>query len=209
VWARSAFVVPPAWTQASSLPLKPTPHPHVPPNPPQPPRRLLLDPGSSLSAPIAPPSTAGQEDARQVDCPLELRGEADPNGFRRRGGGGEYAGRTAVGAATRCWDGAGCEMRRWGRARARAEAWIPRRHGWGAAARYGDGAWLRDAGMGRAAKCGGWGEGEGRGMDLAAPGMTPRVTAARDAGTGQARLQDAGTGRGEQWLSWWTPSLAS
>jgi hypothetical protein len=29
-------------------------------------------------------------------------------------GGGEYAGRTAVGAAARCWDGAGCEMRGWG-----------------------------------------------------------------------------------------------
>jgi hypothetical protein len=67
-------------------------------------------------------------------------------------GGGEYAGRTAVGAATRCWDGAGCEMRGWGRTM--VEAWIPRRHGWGTAARYGHGAWLRDAGMGRAAKCG-------------------------------------------------------
>jgi hypothetical protein len=154
VWARSASVVPPAWTQASSLPLKPTPHPPAPPNPPQPPRRPLLDPGSSLSAPIVPPSVAGQEDARRVDCPLELRGEAGPNGFCRRGGGrgggGEYTGRTAVGAAARCWDGA---ARCGDGGRARAEAWISRRHGWGAAARYGDGAWLRDAGMGRTAKC--------------------------------------------------------
>jgi hypothetical protein len=67
-------------------------------------------------------------------------------------GGGEYAGRTAVGAAARCWDGAGCEMR-------------------------------------------GWGEGEGGGVDPAAPWMTPLVTTARDAGTGRARLRDAGTGR--------------
>jgi hypothetical protein len=59
-------------------------------------------------------------------------------------GGGEYAGRTVVGAAVRCGDGG----------RARTEAWIPRRHGWGEATRYGDGAWLRDAGMGRATKCG-------------------------------------------------------
>jgi hypothetical protein len=82
----------------------------APPNPPQPPRRPLLDPGSSLSAPIAPPSAAGQEDARWVDCPLELRGEAGPNGFRHRGG-GRGGGRRV--RWQNCGRG-GCEMLGWG-----------------------------------------------------------------------------------------------
>lgn len=45
----------------SSLPLKPTSCPPAQPNPPRPPHRPLLDLGSSLSAPIAPPSTAVKE----------------------------------------------------------------------------------------------------------------------------------------------------
>jgi hypothetical protein len=86
----SSAVVPPAWTQASSLPLKPTSHPPASPNPPWPPHRPLLDPGSSLSEPITPSFAACQEDARWVDSPLELLGEAGPDGRRPgdgRGGG--------------------------------------------------------------------------------------------------------------------------
>jgi hypothetical protein len=80
-------------------------------------------------------------------------------------GGGEYAGRTAVGASARCWDGG----------RARAEAWIPR-----------GGRALRAQGCGDGFGAADW----GRGWKRLRPGMERR----RIAGAARGVLAAGRTG---------------
>jgi hypothetical protein len=76
-------------------------------------------------------------------------------------GGGEYAGRTAVGVAARCWDGAGCEMRGWGEGEGvdPATPWMGRGceiRGWGVAARCWDGAGCEMRGSGGRVRAKAW-----------------------------------------------------
>jgi hypothetical protein len=80
-------------------------------------------------------------------------------------GGGEYAGRTTVGVAARCWDGAGCEMRGWGESEGGgggvdpAVPWMGRDceiRGWGVAARCWDGAGCEMRGSGGRVRAKAW-----------------------------------------------------